>query len=182
MKLPHEVNEFLSMVASGPQLGKTYMSELNRFIAKAKWVKANFKKTELPDQVSELVEMVSNGPEWGTSINHSINLYMKTAIQLRSNYSGKSQKVAPLEPEPIWNGESAMNKENVDTLELGMDAVKWAQEFNRVSSRLGYSKMDEAWLIGWFANAIMSGYDTARNRYDPEVRAALGVDEPAKPE
>lgn len=173
------------MVAEGARLGKTYAGELNRFIAKAKWVKANFSENELPADVKELVATVANGPEWGTSINHSINLYMKAAISLRDKYSGKSRKVGPL-PDPIWNGESAMNKENVDTLELGMDAVKWAQEFNRVSGRLGYSKMDEAWLIGWFANAIMSGYDTARNRYDPEaiaaLNAALGVDEPAKPE
>lgn len=43
--------------------------------------------------------------------------------------------------------------------EMGIDAVKWAAEFNRIAVSLGYSEMNEGWLIGWFANAIMRGYD-----------------------
>lgn len=39
---------------------------------------------------------------------------------------------------------------------LGMDAAKWAAEFRMTAVRLGYSDMDEGWLIGWFANAIES--------------------------
>lgn len=46
--------------------------------------------------------------------------------------------------------------------EMGIDAVKWAAEFNRVAVSLGYPEMDEGWLIGWFANAIMRGYDAGR--------------------
>jgi hypothetical protein len=42
-----------------------------------------------------------------------------------------------------------------DMLErLGCDAVLWAAEFRRIALKLGYSDMDEGWLIGWFANAI----------------------------
>jgi len=37
---------------------------------------------------------------------------------------------------------------------LGTDAMLWAQEFNRTAVKLGYSEMDEGWLIGWFASAI----------------------------
>jgi hypothetical protein len=44
---------------------------------------------------------------------------------------------------------------------LGMDGVKWAAEFRTTALRLGYSDMDEGWLIGWFCNAIMAGYDRA---------------------
>lgn len=47
--------------------------------------------------------------------------------------------------------------------EMGIDAVKWAAEFNRIAVTLGYSEMDEGWLIGWFANAIMRGYDAGRS-------------------
>jgi hypothetical protein len=43
-----------------------------------------------------------------------------------------------------------------------MDAAKWASSFRRMAVALGYSDMPEDWLVGWFANAIMSGYDTAR--------------------
>lgn len=42
---------------------------------------------------------------------------------------------------------------------LGMDGAKWAAEFRTTALRLGYSDMDEGWLIGWFCNAIMAGYD-----------------------
>lgn len=44
---------------------------------------------------------------------------------------------------------------------LGIDGVKWAAEFRTTALRLGYSDMDEGWLIGWFCNAIMAGYDRA---------------------
>ena len=36
----------------------------------------------------------------------------------------------------------------------GADAAKWAEQFRLTAIRLGYSDMDEGWLIGWFANAI----------------------------
>jgi hypothetical protein len=36
------------------------------------------------------------------------------------------------------------------------DAAVWASEFNSVAQRLGYSPMDEGWLIGWFANAMFA--------------------------
>lgn len=45
---------------------------------------------------------------------------------------------------------------------LGMDGAKWAAEFRKTAIRLGYSDMDEGWLIGWFCNAIMAGYDRAK--------------------
>ena len=40
---------------------------------------------------------------------------------------------------------------------IGTDARKWASEFRKTALSLGYSDMDEDWLIGWFANAIESG-------------------------
>jgi|688.fasta_scaffold1412932_2 hypothetical protein len=48
-----------------------------------------------------------------------------------------------------------MSENAADMLErLGTDAVLWAKEFRKTAIRLGYSDMDEGWLIGWFANAI----------------------------
>ena len=46
-----------------------------------------------------------------------------------------------------------------DTRELGIDAEKWAAEFRKTAIKLGYSDMDEGWLIAWFANAIIAGRD-----------------------
>lgn len=42
------------------------------------------------------------------------------------------------------------------------DALKWAQAFRSTARSLGYCDMDEGWLVGWFANAIMRGYDECR--------------------
>lgn len=47
---------------------------------------------------------------------------------------------------------------------LGDDAAKWAAEFRQVAIKLGYSDMDEEWLIGWFANAIEHSH-AVRQRY-----------------
>ena len=40
------------------------------------------------------------------------------------------------------------------------DASVWAKEFCRIAKTLGHD-LDEGWMISWFANAIMTGYDKA---------------------
>ncbi len=47
-----------------------------------------------------------------------------------------------------------------------MDAVVWAKEFNRVLVSKGEQPWDEEFLVAWFANSIMAGYDEARRRYE----------------
>jgi hypothetical protein len=42
-----------------------------------------------------------------------------------------------------------------------MDASVWASEYIRIYP---FGCSDEDTMVGWFANAIMSGYDTAMNR------------------
>lgn len=44
------------------------------------------------------------------------------------------------------------------------DARTWARSFNETLVKLGYQPHDEGWLIGWFANAIMCGYDECSSR------------------
>lgn len=44
------------------------------------------------------------------------------------------------------------------------DARTWAKSFNETLVALGYQPHDEGWLIGWFANSIMCGYDEASRR------------------
>jgi len=39
------------------------------------------------------------------------------------------------------------------------DAHEWAKAFNVTAQKLGYGEMDEGWLIGWFANAMMAQHD-----------------------
>jgi hypothetical protein len=47
---------------------------------------------------------------------------------------------------------------------LGGDAAAWAAEFRKTAISLGYSDMDEEWLIGWFANAIENSEVHRRRR------------------
>ena len=45
-----------------------------------------------------------------------------------------------------------------------MDALVWANEFTRRFGRHLSKEIDEGLLVGWFANAIMTGYDTAMQK------------------
>ena len=44
----------------------------------------------------------------------------------------------------------------------GRDAMKWATAFNQHAINLGYSNMDEGWLVTWFSNAMMAQVDYGR--------------------
>ena len=61
--------------------------------------------------------------------------------------------------EPMWLEETGAQLVS----RLGVDAGLWAAEFRKVALRLGYSDMDEGWLIGWFANAIEAARARARS-------------------
>lgn len=45
-----------------------------------------------------------------------------------------------------------------------MDAVVWAKEFVKTATKIPSIATDEGTMIGWFANAIMAGYDEAQKR------------------
>ena len=55
--------------------------------------------------------------------------------------------------------------EMVKSLHEDMDASRWAREFIKIFAGLHEGcELDEGWIIGWFANAIMCGYDEANRR------------------
>lgn len=54
---------------------------------------------------------------------------------------------------------------------LADDASKWAAEFRKTATSLGYSDMDEGWLITWFANAIEHSSDVRRLTSPPAPQA-----------
>lgn len=69
-----------------------------------------------------------------------------------------------------------------DVLHTTMDARVWAQQFKATAERLaaqGSDILDDGWLISWFANAIMRGYDTGR--LHEQARRWLGTDEQQTP-
>lgn len=45
-----------------------------------------------------------------------------------------------------------------------VDAWAWAKEWIKTIKEHPEVPNDEACMIGWFANAIMAGYDTAQSR------------------
>lgn len=49
-----------------------------------------------------------------------------------------------------------------------MDAKVWAEEFMKLVPLYSRAGLDEGDLIGWFANAIMAGYDMAQSRLRTE--------------
>jgi hypothetical protein len=55
--------------------------------------------------------------------------------------------------------------EKVSKLPQSFDARDWASEFVEIFTKLypGVA-IDEGWMLGWFANAIMCGYDTHESR------------------
>ena len=55
-----------------------------------------------------------------------------------------------------------------------MDARAWAVEFNKAFAENHEGcELDVGWLICWFANAIMAGYDTAQSRHQSATHTSL---------
>ncbi len=73
----------------------------------------------------------------------------------------------------IYNGDHAqyeIDNANVPPHERSdwplpsFDASDWAKEFCRIANLLGFrdakgNEIDEGWMTGWFANALMRGFD-----------------------
>lgn len=49
------------------------------------------------------------------------------------------------------------------------DAKDWAESFCATAAKLGHPGIDEGWMIGWFANALMRGYDEHARRVSKQV-------------
>lgn len=64
-------------------------------------------------------------------------------------------------------------QEQVKRLHATTDAQVWAQEFNDVLARQYNLRVDEGWLIGWFANAIEVGRDAGKRSADLSARGRI---------
>lgn len=54
------------------------------------------------------------------------------------------------------------------------DAKDWAEAFCKIATNLGYKDsegkpIDEGWMISWFANSLMRGFDEANERCGPNI-------------
>lgn len=72
-------------------------------------------------------------------------------------------------PEPDYT--VMMDRELLNA--LGDDASKWAIAFRQTALKLGYSDMDEGWLVGWFANAIEHSDDVRRRRSESPTKPVV---------
>lgn len=69
----------------------------------------------------------------------------------------------------LCNGTGKKESVPVEKFDVtSMDARVWAKEFMRIKKEHHDKWIDEALMIGWFANTIMAGYDEARRRYKPK--------------
>lgn len=91
----------------------------------------------------------------------------KAAAQ--ADYEARICSALVASPSGFNDGVRAAGREDL-LRDAGIDGVKWAAAFKATAESLGHHGMDEGWLIGWFCNAIMAGYDEAAFR----SRAAYG--------
>ena len=55
---------------------------------------------------------------------------------------------------------------------LGIDGQIWAKEFIKINKEKDIAN-EEGTMIGWFANAIMAGWDESARRMQKDLRASL---------
>lgn len=54
-----------------------------------------------------------------------------------------------------------------------MDGKVWAEEFVKMVKKKSSIATDEGTMIGWFANAIMAGYDSPNNINKQKVKEVI---------
>lgn len=69
-------------------------------------------------------------------------------------------------------------KERPDWPLPSFDCQDWAEAFCATATKLGYrdadgNPIDEAWMRGWFANALMRGWDEHASRAHKEPPCSL---------
>lgn len=68
--------------------------------------------------------------------------------------------------EAEWAASGRSDNQRPDWPLPSFDAQDWAKAFCKVANDLGYrdpdgKPIDEGWMVGWFANALIRGYDEA---------------------
>ena len=84
--------------------------------------------------------------------------------------------------EQEWAASGRPAHERPDWPLPSFDAQDWAAAFCKVANKFGFkdtdgNPIDEGWMIGWFANALMRGFDERAARtakLDLDVRCERG--------
>ena len=65
-------------------------------------------------------------------------------------------------------------KERPDWPSPSFDAADWAEAFCKISKEIGFDPdRDKDWVHGWFANALMRGYDEHAARFRQEEKTEI---------
>lgn len=54
------------------------------------------------------------------------------------------------------------------------DARDWAKAFCKIAAEQGHPGIDEEWMVSWFANALMRGFDEAMGKREDTTREFIG--------
>lgn len=96
-------------------------------------------------------------------VSHSLECHAEHAASIAGGVFVKSEQPAASKPEPQAQ---AGEPETFDT--SNMDAMHWAKafasRFTVWSQQHGVESDTAGLMLGWFANAIMAGYDEASRR------------------
>ena len=99
-------------------------------------------------------------PLCGADIREHSDLIWKMHINEYYSKYGSSYKKNEVEPE--------ISKKNYNYLHQSSDAVVWADAFMEIwGHRL--NEIDKELMIGWFANAIMAGYDLSNKKTNEKI-------------
>lgn len=125
------------VISNNYPCGHTWAMQAMEFLAP--FVRRYLECAEAPGEVDAAME----------AYNYAIKWTPRDVVKACIQAAGEWRKAH--EPKAAERGdESAGECLN----RLGDDTAKWAAEFRSTALRIGYSNMDEGWLIGWFANAI----------------------------
>lgn len=106
---------------------------------------AGVKASQVPSDIDERGELIERLGRLSTAADGS-SAGAKQALADAADYIRRTAL-------PSHAGEDdGPSDEEIETFHA--DAAKWANGFRRMALHLGYSDMDEGWLITWFANAI----------------------------
>jgi len=77
--------------------------------------------------------------------------------------------------EAEWAASGRPDSERPDWPLPSFDARDWAAAFCKTANNLGYKDpkgkpIDEGWMITWFSNALMRGYDQSAHELAKQIR------------
>ena len=118
-------------------------------------------------EVDFLIVLVENNRDSFCNGTRSYEDYIRIKKEVR-------ERLLALFPETLTE-EECFNSQSID-------ARVWAKEFMRIYQSQGEKWVDEELMIGWFANAIMAGYDEAHRRCEKSLANRIPKGEKPSPE